>query len=162
MVFSTSFVTFVATAFLVFTSSVAAPSGQADTGVDGDDALTALNHFGAPLPPWEPGSQPGWFFGSDPEALGPLGLADTVVDLTSGVSNLPTSALSDRSNDLYFISRAALEASVCHLRRLGTYQSKSTFIPRRSTTLPVPLSPQRVTTLLLDWLTPSLVSPCRL
>ncbi|KAG5634540.1 hypothetical protein H0H81_001570 [Sphagnurus paluster] len=36
---------------------------QSILGVD----LTAANHYGAPIPPWQRGTYPGWYYGNHPE-----------------------------------------------------------------------------------------------
>lgn len=28
--------------------------------------LTSKNHYGSPIPPWKPGSKPGWYYGPHP------------------------------------------------------------------------------------------------
>lgn len=28
--------------------------------------LTSANHYGSPIPPWVPGSKPGWYYGPHP------------------------------------------------------------------------------------------------
>jgi len=37
-------------------------------GLFGGADLSSSNHYGAPIPPWEPGCQPGWYYGPNPAA----------------------------------------------------------------------------------------------
>jgi hypothetical protein len=33
------------------------------------NTLTAANHYGAPIPPWQKGAKAGWYYGSFPDKL---------------------------------------------------------------------------------------------
>jgi len=35
-------------------------------GLFGGADLSSSNHYGAPIPPWEPGCKPGWYYGPNP------------------------------------------------------------------------------------------------
>jgi hypothetical protein len=32
-------------------------------------SLTAANHYGSPIPPWQKGAKPGWYYGDHPDKL---------------------------------------------------------------------------------------------
>ncbi|KAF5334158.1 hypothetical protein D9758_014813 [Tetrapyrgos nigripes] len=60
-----------------FTSALIAPvsavpaadSTNAALSATLGSTLTASNHYGAPIPPWEKGAYPGWYYGDHPEYL---------------------------------------------------------------------------------------------
>lgn len=66
----------------------------------GED-LTKDNHYGAPIPPWETGCKPGWYYGNQPDLVKVIGL--TLVWLKDSVRlcvlylGLPSTSNSFRS-----------------------------------------------------------------
>ncbi|KAK0190809.1 hypothetical protein F5146DRAFT_1045854 [Armillaria mellea] len=56
----------VATALTV---SGAATTTQTNASSDVSLTLNKGNHYGAPIPPWEPGCAPGWYYGDHPDYL---------------------------------------------------------------------------------------------
>ncbi|KAJ3867453.1 hypothetical protein EV359DRAFT_61494 [Lentinula novae-zelandiae] len=62
-----------ASAASVPSSSAVAVSASSFTNVTLQTTLSAslseANHYGAPIPPWEVGSYPGWYYGTDPGAI---------------------------------------------------------------------------------------------
>ncbi|KAJ7578989.1 hypothetical protein C8J56DRAFT_964525 [Mycena floridula] len=51
-----------------------APNGQKLESRDIGTQLSAANHYGSPIPPWEAGAKPGWYYGKSPSLLDLLGL----------------------------------------------------------------------------------------
>ncbi len=56
----------VATALTV---SGAATTTQTNASSDVSLTLNKGNHYGAPIPPWESGCSPGWYYGDHPDYL---------------------------------------------------------------------------------------------
>ncbi|KAJ7719078.1 hypothetical protein DFH07DRAFT_1067921 [Mycena maculata] len=61
---------------VVATGVTATDSSSSSTSVIG---LTAANDYGAPIPPWETGSSPGWYYGQGTPPSGLESLADTLI-----------------------------------------------------------------------------------
>ncbi|KAG7095364.1 hypothetical protein E1B28_006123 [Marasmius oreades] len=58
------------TAALSATSgALAAPATEASINLQLAGGLSLSNNFGAPIPPWEPGCVPGWYYGDHQELL---------------------------------------------------------------------------------------------
>ncbi|KAJ3799979.1 hypothetical protein GGU11DRAFT_870448 [Lentinula aff. detonsa] len=47
----------------------ASPFTNATLQLSLSNSLSQSNHYGAPIPPWEVGSYPGWYYGQDPGAI---------------------------------------------------------------------------------------------
>lgn len=74
------FFTTLATLAAISVASASTAASPATLSLQLGSSLTASNHYGAPLPPWEPGCHPGWYYGDHPDALEKLlfWLKDTV------------------------------------------------------------------------------------
>ncbi|KAJ7139257.1 hypothetical protein C8R44DRAFT_727357 [Mycena epipterygia] len=58
MRFSTVF-----SALAIVVSGATAATTYTPASISSAAALNAQNHYGAPIPPWEPGHRPGWYYG---------------------------------------------------------------------------------------------------
>lgn len=77
MRFFANFTLVFAAACVFFTDTAAKPAiakRAADSTNDVGSQLAESNSYGAPIPPWEPGCSPGWYYGDQPNLLDILGL----------------------------------------------------------------------------------------
>ncbi|KAK7052226.1 fruit-body specific protein a [Favolaschia claudopus] len=74
-------------ALYLFTVGVSAAAPSAGSKASQSvGSLNAGNNYGAPIPPWQPGAQPGWYYGNPQKA--PSGLICLVDNLLCGLLNL--------------------------------------------------------------------------
>ncbi|KAJ7100685.1 hypothetical protein B0H15DRAFT_876813 [Mycena belliarum] len=77
------FSTLLSTLAVVATGASAANVRSADSSIAA--SLTAANFYGSPIPPWEPGHHPGWYYGKGPA---PSGIAAVLSGLLCDILDL--------------------------------------------------------------------------
>lgn len=83
MRFSTLF-----TAFAVVATGASATTSFTSDSITNALFLTAENHYGAPIPPWEVGHYPGWYYGKGSAPSGILYILDEVKFIHTRAKNI--------------------------------------------------------------------------